>query len=224
MAHYGEEATPPAARRAAPGGFQAARDGGQQVRWPERLLQAGDRSELGRHCQEVRGGVRLRRDRPAGDDDDRNLRPVLANHPHGFKSIHSRHEDVQEQQVEISGLAQCQALSPVVGSDHAMAGALEQQANGHLDRRIVIHDKYSCQSKKFSGPRWNQINGRLRVLPNRLVPATASSAGMWRPRPQEVDKAVAIRMLPGRQIRSAAPACDSPAPGGACGEAAGINY
>jgi hypothetical protein len=61
-----------------------------------------------------------------------------------------------------------------------MAGALEQQADGHLDRRIVIHDKYSCQSKKFSGPRWNQINGRLRVLPNPRVVATAPPAGTFR--------------------------------------------
>jgi hypothetical protein len=61
-----------------------------------------------------------------------------------------------------------------------MAGALEQQADGHLDRRIVIHDKYSRQSKKFSGFRWNQINGRLRVLPNPHVAATASPAGTYR--------------------------------------------
>jgi hypothetical protein len=105
---------------------------------------------------------------------------VLANHPHGFKTVHSRHEDVEEQQVEISGLAQCQALSPVTGGDHAMAGALQQQANGHLDRRIVIHDQYPCQSKMFSAPLWNQINGRLRVLPNPRVAATASPAGTFR--------------------------------------------
>jgi hypothetical protein len=33
-----------------------------------------------------------------------------------------------------------------------MAGAFEQQADGQLDRSIVIHDQYSRQSKKFSGP------------------------------------------------------------------------
>ena len=38
--------------------------------------------------------------------------------------------------------AQCQPLSPVAGGDHAMAGAFQQQADGHLDRRIVIHDQY----------------------------------------------------------------------------------
>src|SRR6266540_6093474 len=99
--------------RAAFSGFQAARDGCQEVGWPERFLQAGDRSKLGRHGQEVRGGVGFRRDRPAGDDDDRKLRLLLANHPHGFKSVHSRHEDVEEQQIEIPGLAKCQALSAV---------------------------------------------------------------------------------------------------------------
>ena len=49
-------------------------------------------------------GVRIRSDRPAGDDDDRNLRPLLANQPHGFESVHSRHEDIEKQQIEISGL------------------------------------------------------------------------------------------------------------------------
>ena len=92
-----------------------------------------------------------------------------------------------------------------------------------LDRRIVIHDQYSCQSKKFSGRCWNQINGRLRVMPNRLVPATTSSAGMWRLRVERRIKTSAIRMLPGRQMTSAAAARDSPAPGSACGEAAGIS-
>ena len=57
--------------RAAFSGFQAARDSCEEVGWPERFLQAGDRSELGRHGQEVRGRVGFQRDRPAGDDDDR---------------------------------------------------------------------------------------------------------------------------------------------------------
>jgi hypothetical protein len=37
-----------------------------------------------------------------------------------------------------------------------MARAFQQQADGRLDRRIVIHDQYSCQNKKLSKPRWNQ--------------------------------------------------------------------
>jgi hypothetical protein len=61
-----------------------------------------------------------------------------------------------------------------------MAGALQQQADGRLDRHIVIHDQYSCQSKKFPGPRWNHVNGRLRVLPNPRVVATASPPGTVR--------------------------------------------
>jgi hypothetical protein len=68
-----------------------------------------------------------------------------------------------------------------------MAGALQQQTDGHLDRYIVIHDQYSCQSKKFSGPRWNQVNGRLRVLPNPRVAATASPGGTFRLGGQKAD-------------------------------------
>ena len=40
-------------------------------------------------------------DRPPGDHDDRDQRPQLMNHPHGLKPVHSRHEDVEEQQIEI---------------------------------------------------------------------------------------------------------------------------
>jgi hypothetical protein len=61
-----------------------------------------------------------------------------------------------------------------------MAGAFQQQADGHLNRHIVIHDQYSCQSKKFSGPGWNQINGKLRVLPNLRVAATAPAVRTFR--------------------------------------------
>jgi hypothetical protein len=50
-----------------------------------------------------------------------------------------------------------------------MAGAFEQQADSHLDRRIVIHDQYSRQSKRFSAL-WNQSTAssefcRIVVLP-----------------------------------------------------------
>jgi len=86
---------------------------------------------------------------------------VLPDHSHGLKSIHSRHEDIQENQIEIAGLAQLHAFSSIVGGDYAMPGALEEQADGHLDRRIVIHNQNFSQSKKFSGRCRNQINGKL---------------------------------------------------------------
>jgi hypothetical protein len=224
MAHHREEAIPPVGRDGEPR-WAASRQSVMAARRSagrNGFLQAGDRAKLGRHGQEVRSRVRFRRDRSAGDDDDRKLRVLLANHPHGFKSVHSRHEYVQEQQIEISGPTQCQALSPVIGSDHAMACAFQQQADGHLDRYVVIHDQYSCQSKKFSGPRGNQVNGRLRVLPNPRVAATASPAGTIRFAVKKPGKNTIIRMLPDRQIRRPAVAShDSPARACACSGAAG---
>ena len=91
-------------------------------------------------------GAFIRIDRPPGDHDDRDQRPQMMNHPHGLEPVHSRHEDIEKQQVEIAGFELREALAAVAGGDHAMASAFEQQANGGLDRRIVIHDQYSCQN------------------------------------------------------------------------------
>ena len=58
--------------------------------------------ELDRHGQEIRLRVRFRDQRPAGDHDDGNGRPLPLNVPHGLKPIHARHEDVEEQEIEVS--------------------------------------------------------------------------------------------------------------------------
>ena len=137
----------------------------------------------------------------SGDDDDRKLRVLLANHPHGFKSVHSRHEDVEEQQIEISGPAQGQALSPVTGGDHAMVGALQQQADGHLDRHIVIHDQYSCQSESSPGCAGIKSTAgceSCRILMSRQLLPRQERSGLAVKKPVQN---AAIRMLQGRQIR-----------------------
>jgi hypothetical protein len=61
-----------------------------------------------------------------------------------------------------------------------MACAFQQQANGHLDRHIIIYDQYSCQSKMFSVSGWNQASGGLRILPHHHAAATASPTGTLR--------------------------------------------
>ena len=42
-----------------------------------------------------------------------------------------------------SPVSKSPGLAAVAGGDHAVAGALQQQADGHLDRHIVIHDQDS---------------------------------------------------------------------------------
>jgi hypothetical protein len=63
-----------------------------------------------------------------------------------------------------------------------MSGALQQQADSHLDRRIVIHDQYACQSKTFSGS--------LRESYQRQVASYAESPGR---RNSSADKNTTIR-------------------------------
>ena len=48
------------------------------------------------------------------------------NEPHGLETIHSRHENIDDEQVERSGLEQPQAGSTVVDSLDGMRGALKQ--------------------------------------------------------------------------------------------------
>ncbi len=76
----------------------------------------------------------------------------MTDHPHGLEPVHARHEDVEEQEIEIAGLAQREPLASVAGGDHAMAGAFQQQAHGSLNGSIVIHDQNSCQSQVLRIP------------------------------------------------------------------------
>ncbi len=129
------------------------------------------------HCGAWRratfGGFRAARDGGKKVGRPERLLQIAGEPSAWFKSVHSRHKNVEEQQIEISDLAQCQALSPVTGGDYIMPGALQQQTDDHLDRHIIIHDEYHRQIKRFSGPRWNQVTAgckfcRIRVLPQLL--------------------------------------------------------
>ena len=48
------------------------------------------------------------------------------NEPHGLETIHPRHEDVDDEQVEASGLKQQQAGLTVIDGLDGMRGALKQ--------------------------------------------------------------------------------------------------
>ena len=153
--HHRPEATPLAGWAAADErrrAFQAFRDGCQQGGGFERLLQARDAPSF--IAMVRKSGLGIRRDRFAGDHDDRNSRFPLMHQPHRLEPIHARHEDVEKQQVEIAGLEQGDALLSVAGGDHAMAGPLQQKADGGLHRCIVIHDQYSCQLPNSPADLW----------------------------------------------------------------------
>jgi hypothetical protein len=121
--------------------LQAAVDRGKQRLRPKRLLQARDRAELGGHLQEVRLGVGVRGDRAAGDDDDGNRRLPRPDVAHGLQPVHSGHEDIEEQQIELTGFEQRERLVAVAGRRHLMPGPFQHQPDRDLHGRVVIHDQ-----------------------------------------------------------------------------------
>ena len=69
--------------------------------------------------------------------------------PHGFQPVHSRHEDVEKQQVEIAGFEDRKPVAAVAGDDDAVAGPFQQHLDGCLDRDVVVDDQDLCHNRSF---------------------------------------------------------------------------
>lgn len=67
-----------------------------------------------------------------GDDHDLHCGVPLPDQPHGLEPVHARHEDIEEQQVEILALELIQSAAAVIGGKDLMPGALQQQADDGL--------------------------------------------------------------------------------------------
>jgi len=61
--------------------------------------------------------------------------------PHGLETIHSRHENIDDEQVEPLGLEQPQAGLTVVDSLDGMRGALKHYFDSAQNRSIIINDE-----------------------------------------------------------------------------------
>jgi hypothetical protein len=132
-------------------GFKTTVNGREQGGRLERLLQAGHGAELGRHGEEIRTRTWIPCDRIARDHDDRRQRPLPMRQPHRFQPVHSRHEDIEKQQIEISGLEQCEPLAAIAGGNNAVAGPFQQQPDGRLDSAVIVHDQ-DFRQRPFPGP------------------------------------------------------------------------
>jgi hypothetical protein len=64
---------------------------------------------------------------------------VLAHQPQRFKSVHARHEDVEEQQVERFCIDQVEAATAVIGGNDGVAGALQEEPQRRLHRMVVVN-------------------------------------------------------------------------------------
>src|SRR5579871_5616112 len=119
---------------------QDAIDGREQLGRAERLVQAADRSEPGRHVQEVRRTLRRKTKLLPGDDDDRHVRPRLMNEFHRLEAIHPWHENIDDEQVKGLCFDELKAGPTVVDGFNRMARALEQDLDRGKNCPIVIDD------------------------------------------------------------------------------------
>jgi hypothetical protein len=79
---------------------------------------------------------------------------------HGLETIHPRHEYIDDEQVELSGLEQSQARPAVVDGLDGMRITLEQDFDGGQDRSIIIDDENARHGLPY---RFGALNPRLHI-------------------------------------------------------------
>jgi hypothetical protein len=79
--------------------------------------------------------------------NDRCARLLLVNELHRLQPIHSRHEDIENQQVEISGFEHRKPLAAVAGDDNGVTGPLQHDPAGRLHGKVVVQDQDVRQSR-----------------------------------------------------------------------------
>ena len=63
------------------------------------------------------------------------------NQPHRFKAVHSRHEDIDDEQIETSHFDELQAVATVIDGFDRVRRSLEQHLDRGKDRTVVIDDE-----------------------------------------------------------------------------------
>ncbi len=76
--------------------------------------------------KEIRSPFGCRTELLTRHDDNRHLRSRLMNQPHGLETIHPRHENIDDQEVEPLGFQQSQAGIAVIDGLDGMCGAFKQ--------------------------------------------------------------------------------------------------
>jgi hypothetical protein len=86
------------------------------------------------------------------------------NEPHRFQPVHSRHEDIEKQQVEIAGFEYRKPFTAIAGDDDIVAGPFQQDSDGRLDGTVIVHDQDFRQSQFLRFGRESKVNGRLQTF------------------------------------------------------------
>ena len=94
------------------------------------------------------------------------------NELHRLQPIHSGHEDIEDQEVEISGFKYRKPFAPVAGDHDAVTGPLQHDPDRRLHRGVVVHDQEVRQAD-FSECANHGQRRVVRVSPNLPVRASA---------------------------------------------------
>jgi hypothetical protein len=78
------------------------------------------------------------------DDDNGHLGPVAMNELHRLQTVHRRHEDIDNEQIEGTGSEQVETLAAVVGYDDFMGVTREQYFDCRKNCVIIIDDENAC--------------------------------------------------------------------------------
>ncbi len=63
-----------------------------------------------------------------------------------FQSVHVRHEQINDQKIELSGLEKLKAFSAIIGENDRMAIALQHNLHGRPNGGIVVDNQNVCHT------------------------------------------------------------------------------
>jgi hypothetical protein len=72
---------------------------------------------------------------------------VLVHQPDGLETVHPRHEDIDDQQIEVFRLDDIEPCPTIVGHVDFEPFTLEDHLYGQPYRPIIIYDKDACHSR-----------------------------------------------------------------------------
>jgi hypothetical protein len=133
----------------------------QEFSGPKWLWQARNCTEGGCHLKKVRTfharGLKL----IAGHNDDGQPWLGSMNNSQRLQTIHFRHEDINQHQIELLGIDQLHAGSTIFRDDDVMTASLEHNSCGRKHGIVVVNHQY-IRHGNSSIDRANFLSDRVR--------------------------------------------------------------
>jgi hypothetical protein len=82
----------------------------------------------------------------SGYDNDRKIGPRRFHVPDDFQPIHVRHEQIDDQKIELSSLKKLKAISAIIAENDSVIIALQYNLHGRPNRGIVVNNQNVCHT------------------------------------------------------------------------------